>query len=189
MKDIKSYWESFCPKQFLNTDPNHPDFARVWQLVKRYTDPNENLILCGASGLCKTRSALYRMKLLLAKHGTLPAVLWADDLDERLEEKFKNGWKAQYKEAQLLLVDDLFTAGASLERYTKYIKGLLDFRLREGRPTIFTTNLQARDIESDSEKFGNATKADQQRVQAIIRRLRGEFRTIDFDAGIGDGRF
>lgn len=189
MKEAEKYWSQWCPKQFKGTQLDHADFARVWPIVKQVKEPRQNLIFCGESGTCKTRAALHRMKMLLAYNYLEPHALWADVLDEHLETKgFNSNWKDQYKQAPVLLIDDLFTAGASLERYSKYIKGLLDYRLRENKITIITTNLKARDIATDSEKFNNATKADQQRTQAIIRRLRGEFRMLDFDS-VGDGRF
>lgn len=189
LEQVKKFWNRWCPSQFKETDMKHDDFARIWPMVRAVKESKENLIFCGQSGTCKTRAALCRMKLLLAYDYLEPHALWADALDEHLETKGYNAnWKEQYKNAPVLLIDDLFTAGASLERYTKYIKGLLDYRLRENKVTIITTNLQARDISSDSGKFGNETKADQQRISAIIRRLRGDFKTLDFDA-IGDGKF
>lgn len=190
LDEIKEWWYRWCPKQYLKTDVQHETFARAWKILKGVKNHRQNIILCGASGQCKTRVALQRMKVLLARHGLEPHALWADTLDEKLEgSKYRNDWKKAYQEAPVLLIDDLFTAGASLERYTKYIKGLLDFRLREEKITIITTNLKARDLQQESAKFQNETKADQQRIEAIIRRIDGEFQCVDVDAGVGDGRF
>lgn len=187
-KEIGEWWTRWCPKQYQSTELDHPQFKRVWPLIKKIDGYRENVVLVGASGLCKTRAAVMRLKLALAYEGLMPQALWADTLDEKLETgRFKGDWKKVYMDAPILLIDDLFTAGASLERYTKFIKGLLDYRLREEKPTIITTNLKARDIQQESNKFDNETKADQQRINAIIRRLR-EFRCVDFDS-LGDGRF
>lgn len=185
---IKPFWEEFCPKAYRETDMKHEDFVPVWSLVKAYGDPKQNLILCGESGTCKTRSMMMRLKQCLFK-GHSVGVLWADVLDEAIESRRQSKLREEVTKPSVLGIDDFLTSGSSLESVTKFLKGVIDIRLRNGKTTIITTNLKARDIEQDAGKFANMTKAEHQRVLAIIRRLRGEFVTIDTDAGIGDGRF
>ena len=188
MEHLREYWEGFCPTLYRSTEPDHPDFARVWPLVKNYKDLKQNLILCGSTGLCKTRAAMHRLKFcVLAGHSV--QVLWADELGIAVEERKTAKFFREFKSARVLLIDDFLTSGSAYENVTASLKGLLDVRIREGRTTIITTQLHARDISGDSNKFGNETKADKERINAIIRRLRGEFSMIDFDAGLGDGRF
>lgn len=188
IESIKGFWEKFCPRLYAETDTKHEDFVQVWPMVSRYSDPKQNLIFCGASGKCKTRAMMHRLKLCLLKGHSID-VLWADELDEAIESRKLSNLRKRLSEPSVLGIDDFLTSGSAFEKTTSFLKGLIDTRLREGKGTILTTNLSARDIESDSDKFGNSTKADQQRVQAIIRRLRGEFQTIDFDAGVGSARF
>jgi hypothetical protein len=184
----RGFWKDFCPKLYANTDTNHADFQRIWPLVAAYQDPKQNLILCGASGSCKTRAMMHRLKICLLK-GRSVGVLWADALDDAIESRKMAKFREAMLEPSVLGIDDFLTSGSAFENVTKFLKGLLDVRLRDGKTTIITTNLNARDIESDSGKFNNRTKADQQRVSAIIRRLRGQFKTIDFDAGVGDAKW
>lgn len=184
----REFWKSFCPKLYANTDTQHPDFLRVWPLVKAHDDLKKNLIFCGESGACKTRAMMHRLKLCLLQ-GRSVGVMWADDLDDAIESRKVSKFREAMLQPSVLGIDDFLTSGSAFESTTKFLKGLIDLRLRDGKTTILTTNLKARDVESDSNKFNNATKADQQRVHAIIRRLRGEFTTVDFTAGIGDGKF
>lgn len=188
ISEIKEWWKNFCPKLYAETDVKHEDFARIWPIVKAHTNYKQNLILCGASGKCKSRAMMHRLKLALIKGHSID-VLWADKLDEAIESRKMSKLRDRLVEPSILGIDDFLTSGSALETVTKFLKGIIDIRLRDGKTTILTTNLGARDIETDSQKFNNATKADRERVQALIRRLRGEFKTVDVDAGIGDGRF
>ena len=191
---LRDFWEggngkkAFCPKLYRETDINHEDFIKVWPAVRQYADPRENLIFCGQSGTCKTRAMMQRLKLCWWK-GLTVDVLWAHELDKAIEDRKTSQLRDMLMVPKVLGIDDFLTSGSSLERVTNFLKGIIDARLIDRKTTLITTNLTARDITSDAEKFGNATKADQQRVSAIIRRLRGEFKMVDFDAGRGDGRF
>jgi hypothetical protein len=184
----REFWKTFCPKLYADTDTQHPDFLRIWPLVASHDDPRQNLILCGSTGACKTRAMMHRLKLCLLK-GNSVGVLWADALDDAIESRKMSKLREACLEPAVLGIDDFLTSGSAFENVTKFLKGLIDIRLRDGKTTIITTQLKARDVEGDSDKFGNRTKADQERVNAIIRRLRGEFKTVDFDAGLGCGRF
>jgi len=65
IEDTKAWWTKFCPALYRETDLNHPDFKRIYPMVKRYDDYRQNLIFCGSSGTCKTRAMMHRMKLAL----------------------------------------------------------------------------------------------------------------------------
>jgi len=192
IESMKKFWNKFCPKLYRDTDLKHEDFSRIWTVVAGYKEYTQNLVFCGASGSCKTRAMMHRLKLAFL-NGKSIDVLWADHLDKALDRDYRelnvSKLRDRFETPDIVGIDDFLTSGSSLEGCTKFLKGLIDARLREGKTTILTTNLLARDIEADSEKFGNATKADQQRVQAIIRRIRGEYKTVDFDAGNFDGKF
>lgn len=188
LKSMKDWWRHFCPEQFRATDLKHEDFNKsAWGRVVE-VELDRNLILVGASGTCKTRIMMERLKRCFL-HGRKPSVLWADVLDEAIQSRQTGKALESHSEAPVLGIDDLFTAGSAFEAYTKLVKSLIDRRLRQNRVTIITTNLKARDIRSDSEKFANATRGDRERIEAIIRRLREEFVMVDCDRVDGKGEF
>ena len=187
LEEIAPFWKKFCPALYQETDVEHKEFVKVWPLLQQH-GAKQNLILCGESGTCKSRAMMQRLKLCLYK-GMSVGVLWPDVLDEAIETRKTSKLREELVAPTVLGIDDFLTSGSSLENVTKFLKGIIDIRLRDGKTTIITTNLKARDIEQDAAKFDNMTKAEHQRVLAIIRRLRGEYKTIDTDAGLGDGRF
>ena len=99
---------------------------------------------------------MHRLKLCLLKDKTV-GVLWADALDDAMESRKVAAFRDKMLQPSVLGIDDFLTSGSAFESVTKFLKGLIDVRLRDGKTTIITTNLKARDIEGDSSKFGNRT--------------------------------
>lgn len=190
LKECERLWKQICPAQYLKTDLKHEEFNRVaWKQIAAI-DLEESLVLVGASGKCKTRCMMERLKrCLIAGKGI--DILWADKLDEIIESRKTSKALQQYSEVPVLGIDDFGTSGSAYESVSKFLKGLIDRRMREGRTTILTTNLRGRDVQQDADKFGNSTKADKERTLAIVRRLRdsSSYRTIDFDSQAGGGQF
>jgi hypothetical protein len=190
MEEYRKRWLRFCPPMYQSTDLESDEFNKAaWAHVKA-VPLDKSLVFVGASGQCKTRIMMERLKRCLIA-GKPVDVLWADKLDEIIESRKTAKAMQQYADVPVLGIDDFGTSGSAYESVSKFLKGLIDRRMREGRTTIITTNLRGRDVTQDADKFGNSTKADKERTLAIVRRLRDSsaYRTIDFDQQAGGGRF
>jgi len=162
----------FADKGFSNyevTEDNKEYHERVMSYATSFEEHYNNgdwLVLSGSFGLGKTHLALavarhvlkfFAKKNSKTNHGTiytgLPKVLFlssseliqnirdsydSDELDERsLMNKYKN--------TELLIIDDLGTEKATEWQQEKMYMGL-DYRYREMKPTIITTNLSAGEL-------------------------------------------
>lgn len=186
--DLADRWRDICPRDYRDTDRKHDQWnAPAWDRLKT-KGWQKNVVLLGKSGICKTRAAIELLKIYFFK-GYQVGILFADEVDEMLSRTKGARRPEEVRNIRVLLLDDLFTAGAAYERYTAFVKGLIDYRLREGLRTIVTTNLTATEFEDDAGKFRNMSAADSARIHAIVRRMRGEFVSIDFNSGPEQLRF
>jgi len=180
LERAKVYWESICPAAFRDTDKNHKDFPKAQYEATREYKGKESLLLFGPSRSGKTRLAMVLLKRCLVRYGLHVGVLWPERLKSvkgmRDTLEFVEKW-AKY---DVLLLDDALLSGAHDERVTDCLKDTLDTRMRHNRHHIITSQIGSEDYEEAGNKFGNATKADSERIKALLARVRETSRVVPF---------
>lgn len=133
---------------------------------------DRGLLMVGPYGSGKTYAACALLAALARRHAVLFSPM--TDLVERAA-TFQRGALSAYRDARLLCLDDL-----GKERPTEFameqVYGIVDYRWREGKPTVFTTNY------AQPELFAHFTKtADAHTANAIMSRLLGMCDVVEFD--------
>lgn len=176
----KTWWEKRCPADYLDTDESHPEFpSRAWQWIRRIP-LDRSLFIVGPTGFGKSRMACLRMKKLLweeyqvrlafPEHLKYPPVKWST-YDHLMA----------LGSVKALLLDDVFRAGIAKDSVADFIGDLMDIRMRNKGITIVTSQMEGNEIVADSKKYGNQTRAEKLRVDAILRRL-GSFEKVDCES-------
>lgn len=180
----KVYWESICDESFRDTDKNHPQFPKSqYEATKAYAG-TESLFLFGPSGKGKTRLAMVLLKRCLVRFNMHVGILWPEELSavkgaRGNEIMMMIGKWGKY---DLLLMDDSILSGAQDGRITDFLKQLLDYRMRHKRHQIVTSQIGSAEYLDQADKFKEATKADKQLIEALLRRFRDACKVISFDA-------
>jgi len=182
IKSLREWWRLHCPYEYHDTSTEHKEWnAEAWQALKqRAPDLSENVMLVGSTGSCKSRAMVLRMKLALNK-GKSIGWIWSDELDAAIDTRKTSALLDSVAEISVLGVDNIFSASGSYENYQKFLTNLVDRRLRRKQTTIITTRLKGRDVTEVSQSWNNTTRADNERIQSLLRRFRGSFVTVDFD--------
>jgi|GEM_PF-3587586 len=180
--ECRKEWERVCPKQLRDTDSNHPGFPKHIYRENIGYDGNSSLFLFGPTGSGKSRCGSLLMKRALMKRKTVN-FLWPEELkayaksnNERLK------FIREYGSTNVLLMDDALLTGAQDERIADFLKDLIDFMQRHGNQMIITSQIGGEDYEEQANKFGNITKTDRERIDALMRRIRESFKVIPFVA-------
>lgn len=187
----KTHWEAVCPPAFRDTDLKHAGFPRVQYAELRNYRGEESLWIGGDARLGKTRLALAVMKRCLHFHRKGLAVLWPEDLKQaRSLNISRKEWVTQWGRPDLLLLDDCLLTGAQDERITDALKDLIDYRIREKRASIITSQISGEQVKEQAQKFGNPTANDIKRIEALLGRIRETFRVVMINApGSGESMF
>ncbi len=164
------YWESICPASFRKTDTTHTDFPRAIYADLKAGDPKQSLFLFGPTGSSKTRVGVLMLKRALLR-GRRVGILWPEKL-HLLGKGYDNSLFDKYAEYDDLLMDDSLLTACRESKLLDSVKMLLDVRMREERPTIFTSQIGSEDEIASAKEFGEAKSADLERIKAIIRRLK-----------------
>lgn len=186
-KLMKDWWTKNCPAEFRETDLLHEDFnIEAYNETRKYP-LDESLILLGESGSCKTRIACHRAKVALF-NGKTVRIMFPDDIKDQPRDLSRREHIASLAKPDLLVLDDLFLAGASKEHTADFVKDLIDKRIREKKATIITSQVDGDSYAKDANKFNNMTGADASRVAAIERRVREKYTAINCEDILnGDG--
>lgn len=162
IKELKNCGISirFLEKSFSNFEKDNDQ--KAYNLCRDYAksfgkNKKEGLLLCGAAGTGKTHLAVAvidyvaRLKHKLLKKGII-FITVSDLVDEIRKKQFqepKDYYNDTYRdsimECDLLVLDDLGTE--SITSWTvDLIHQIIDYRYRERKQTMFTTNLSLDDI-------------------------------------------
>lgn len=181
VEEARRKWRLLCPPDFQRTDLRHPEFnSPAWHILQQI-DPTRNVILLGATGRCKTRMALERIKRALLA-GRSCSVIWPEEIRELAGSHSRQlAWLQLQSSFDLVLLDDPFFAGVASESTSELLKDLLDRRLRWARSTLLTTQINAEEFRGDAAKFRGHTASEARRIDAIIRRIRGQFAVVNCD--------
>jgi DNA replication protein DnaC len=176
----KKHWESICPAGYRDTDKAHSEFPTAqWDLLKEYRG-NESLFLFGPSGTGKTRLATLLLKRCMWA-GKRVQVLWPEDLDDAARSHERKAQLTAYSKNEVLLMDDALLSGASNEKLGEFLKSLVDMLMREKHQFIITSQVAGDEYLEQASKWGNLTKSDKERIDALWRRLREKCRVIPFE--------
>lgn len=174
------YWESICPPMFGDTNKSHEDFPKAQYAETKNYMGEESLLLYGPTRSGKTRLGMLLLKRCLLQRNMKVAVMWPQQLKEVKSAKSTSDLIAKWGNYELLLLDDALLSGAHDERVTDFLKDLLDFRMNWRRSSIITSQIGGADYQEAADKFGNITRADKARIDALIARVRETFRKISF---------
>lgn len=184
LEDLKNQcrvaWEKIAPSMFRETDVKHPDFPKgIWKELKASWDLNESLVLYGPTGAAKTRVGMLLLQLAMFKGKTVD-VIWPEELVEFAKGRDRLKKIHSLGSNNVLLLDDALLTGAADERVASFCKDIIDFSQRHGNAIIITTQVGGEAYKQASDKWENATKADRERIEALLRRIRQVGRVIPF---------
>lgn len=190
MDRYRKYWEHVCPAAYRTTDLEKiPQGKAAYREAKKLLAPQvdgngeqvispiPSFFLFGPTGTGKTRVAFLLLKLCLLRDQSI-GVLWPEQLP-RLRNNFDHSAFDRAAGYDVLLLDDSLLTACREPKLVEVLKQLVDVRMRENRPMIFTSQIGGEGMETGKE-YGEATQADLQRVEALIRRLRETCKVIPF---------
>ena len=167
-------WEDVCPNEYLDTNPEDPRIAGLWNRVTEIDTHNSGIGIIGARGSGKTRCLIHLARKRYPR--VLPAIVNHVELGKAATDATGGSTRetrtdAQHKLARwarcwILILDDVGKA-ASTERSTETLYAIVEERTSQQRQIWWSSELGANDLQS---KLG-------ERGPAILRRL-AEFSTI-----------
>jgi hypothetical protein len=168
---IKGYWQKICPPAYQETTPKHEDWNTIaWKHLKKW-DAGNSLFFHGETRTGKTRTMVYLLKLQLL-HGRSGLFVWPDELKEAARNvRGRLAMIERWTSQDILCLDDPLFAGASDERVVDFLKDLIDRSIRMGTKLIITSQVGGKDYLEDSAKWGDMTKAQKNRVEALLARI------------------
>jgi DNA replication protein DnaC len=179
LKLMEKYWKKVCPAEYRSTDLKHETWNKEAWDKARQIPLSESLVIIGESGQCKTRIACERAKRAILTGKTV-SLMWPDELKEIPRFTSRKDYIQDLCKPDYLLLDDAFLCG-SKEAAAELLKDIIDKRIREQKATVITTQISGEDWKGDAAKFKNMTKAENDRIDAVVRRVKEKFRTIDAD--------
>jgi hypothetical protein len=178
----RKYWESVCPKRFIDTDTKREDFPlAIYNAEKKRLseNPSQSFFLFGPTGSCKTRVAMLLLKLNLHWWNKRVGVLWPEKV-RMMSQGFETTVFDHYAAFDVLVMDDVLLTACRESKLVDAVKQLVDVRMRENRPFIITSQIGTEEDLTEAKEFGDAKNADQERIKALLRRLREECRVVSF---------
>lgn len=173
--NMPSYVKDACFKDIYIDDKKRVD---VIKYLKSYYDnffkkPLKGLYLSGNFGSGKTYlvAALFNE---LAKKGVKSAIIYFPEFLRSLKEGFDdNTYQERFnniKKIPLLLLDDIGAEGVTTWSRDEILGSILQYRMEEGLPTFFTSNLTVKELDEHLSMAGN--KVDKVKARRIIERIK-----------------
>lgn len=164
--------DSGIPKEFRRALPaDCPPAVQAW--IAAFSDEtSRGLLLTGGWGTGKTHAGCAAL-IQAARTHTVKFVYLPDAMAEA--RTFKADALAAYRNVRVLLLDDLGRE-AKTSFAAEQVGKLIDYRKREGKPTIITTNHDAAGLVAH---FTEA--ADGSTANAIVSRIAGMCETVRFE--------
>ena len=175
MFNMPSYVKEASFKDIYVDDKNR---IEVIKYLKSYYDnffkkPLKGLYLSGNFGSGKTYliAALFNE---LAKKGVKSAIIYFPEFLRSLKEGFENNTyqeKFNYiKKIPLLLLDDIGAEGVTTWSRDEILGSILQYRMEEGLPTFFTSNLTVKELDEQLSVTNN--KVEKVKARRIIERVK-----------------
>jgi superfamily II DNA or RNA helicase len=184
-------WLALCPRGsiFRQTDPKHPSFPKVQFEETRTWLGTEHLLFYGETGTGKTRLAMHLMKRCLFRSGKSVGILWAYELKNYARSYEKAKALEDLAGPDVLLMDDALLTGAHEEKIADFLKDVLDARANRGGINLVTTQVGGDDYKDALAAYAKrrgseVSNAERDRIDAILRRLRENSRTISFGTSV-----
>ena len=175
-------WTALCPASYRHTDWTRPGLSPVCQYHAKTWWPDwkaeaNGLCLRGTSGLGKTRAMfdiLRRLHFAGIGVAHVDATAFAAAVSNRYDDHHQTKWDARNlitrcHNVRILLFDDLGKEPAT-RAVASALHDLLDVRVRERRPLLWTTERTGADI---------ANYLGDHYADGIVRRLRGASQIFD----------
>jgi DNA replication protein DnaC len=180
IEDARAYWEEICPINYRKTDIKHPDFPKAQHEATQGFCGNESLLFFGPSRSGKTRLAIVLAKRCLIHFNKRVGILWEEDIEHAKVSYDRRELVKKWGRYDLLVMDDALLASAKDDRTTSFLKNLIDYRMRYERHSIITSQIGSEDYEESGEKKDGIKKQDQERIKALLARIKESFRVISF---------
>lgn len=174
----KKKWEALCPASFLDTETAHAGFPKAQYRDLRAWDGTTSLFFKGASGLGKTRLAVLLLKRAMHLGKTI-GILWPWDV-KTLAQNYDSTFDS-YSKVPVLLIDDPFLKVCRESKLVDVLKDLIDRRMLNERVTIFTSQISSSSDMAEAKEYGEASNADIERIDAILRRLKESCQVVLFE--------
>lgn len=146
--------------------------------------PHNNFIADGfvVHNSGKSRLGMILIKRCLVRYNMHVGVLWPEELSAVKGARGRETLDmiAKWGRYDVLLMDDSILAGAQDGRVTDFLKQLLDYRMRHKRHQIVTSQIGSAEYMDQADKFKEATRADKQLIEALLRRVREACKVISF---------
>lgn len=172
VKRAKVYWESIIPPLFRETDIHHVDFPKAAYMQTKEYRGEKSLFLFGDSRTGKTRLGVVLLKRCLLHYNMHIGVLWPEHLKSVKSTREVLQMVEKWGRYDLLMLDDALLTGAQDERVADFLKDLIDYRMRYKRTNIITSQIGSVEYLEQGDKFGNMTKADKARIDALLKRIK-----------------
>lgn len=180
LEKAKGYWESICPPAFRDTDKKHNEFPTSQYEATKGFCGEESMLFYGPSRTGKTRLAMMLIKRCLVRYNRRVGVMWPEQLKAVKGLRDTLELVEKWGSFEVLLLDDALLSGAHDERVTDFLKDLLDYRMRYKRHHIITSQVGSEDYKQQADKFDNMTKADEARIDALLKRVKETSRVVPF---------
>lgn len=176
----KTYWEAICPPSYRDTDKTHAGFPKLQYEATRAFKGTESLLFYGPTRGGKTRLGMLLLKRCLVSCNLHIGVLWPEQL--KAVKGARDGLERiqQWGRYDVLLMDDALLTGATDDTITGWLKDLIDYRMRYNRHCIITSQVGSEDYKEQQGKWGEVSKSDKERVEALLARVRETCRVISF---------
>ena len=176
--------EQICPPKYLDTRFNHPDFPATLyhNEIAPYSYSWKGLLFTGPTGKGKTRSMLKILQKLYIGEYLDMEIKYPETFEwEIVNACAKGGGSAtelmnRLSDVPVLAIDD-FLAAKITERVRGFLFGLFDARVRNGKPTFFTTQLTGKEVIN---KLSGSTPDSRKTAQAFLRRLGENCKIVKF---------
>lgn len=166
-KRLISEFREICPIEYQKTNLNDARMpSRIVQnKVLTWEPTSKGLMLCGKTGLGKTRLVWKLVEKLMIDDGIRVRVIndpsLSREYSKRVSEGTANDWVDRLSETPVLFIDD-FGKSSPTARYKEAFYDILENRTNNGKPILITSQWDASDIVT---QFGDHDGA------AIVRRL------------------
>ncbi len=165
----KQTFDNFSLDYFKGADRERmkQNFDIIRSYAEKFSLKSGSLLFMGGTGLGKTHLSSAVAKTVIDRGFDVLYTSALNLVSDFERAKFKGeGDTEQYFDAELLIIDDLGTEGASA--FTEsFIYNVIDTRICKGSPTVVSTNLDAREL---SERYG----------ERIFSRLLGVYMPLAF---------
>lgn len=178
LERARSRWQQITPREYQNTQRDRLPCPALYDRVLQWKFGGRGLLLCGDTGLGKTRS-MYDLCRRLTLEGKRVQVYRSDEFSNSASAQFSEAARGKAWADSLLLPDvlilDDFGKGVFTDRVSSVLFGVVEGRTSRRLPLILTTN--------DTETVLREKMRDAGTAGALLRRFNEFCEVINFQKG------